>query len=190
MVRSGTDGDSVSVRAYSLDLARALVAASEGRVRVRLVCDLSHAKGKTKKQLQVLQELAATGVDIRLATGKSVRDAYMSDNRDVCVGSGLQGLHHAKSVLVLRVLVLRASSAAELVVGSTNWTTISRANRACGVFLKFACRAKFVSDWAAAFDAAYDSGIKVQAAVEGRDAVMASGARNRLPRQTPATSSA
>ena len=50
-------------------------------------------------QLQVLQELATAGVDIRLATGKSVRDAYMSDNRDVRVGSGLQGLHHAKSVL-------------------------------------------------------------------------------------------
>ena len=42
------------------------------------------------------------GVDIRLATGKSVRDAYMSDNHDVRVGSGLQGLHHAKSVLVPR----------------------------------------------------------------------------------------
>ena len=113
------------------DLVRALVAASEGRVRVRLVCDLSQAKGETKMQLQVLQELATAGVHIRLATGKSVRDTYMSDNRDVRVGSGLQGLHHAKSVLVLR-----ASSAAELVVGSTNWTTSSRANRECGVFLQ------------------------------------------------------
>ena len=128
----------------------------------------------------------AAGVDIRLATGKSVRDAYMSDNRDVRVGSGLQGLHHAKSILVLR-----ASSAAELVVGSTNWTTSSRANRECGLFLKFtSSRANFVRDWVADFDAAYDSGITVQAAVEGRDAVMASGARNHIPRQTPATSSA
>ena len=108
--------DAVSVRAYSFhqpNLVRALVAASEGRVRVRLVCDLRQAKGKTKMQLQVL------ATDIRLATGKSVRDAYMSDNRDVRVGSGLQGLHHAKSVLVLR-----ASSAAELVVSSTNWSLL------------------------------------------------------------------
>ena len=84
----------------------------------------------------------------------------------------------------ITVVVLRASSAAELVVGSTNWTTSSRANRECGVFLKFTCsRAKFVRDWVADFDAAYDSEITVQAAVEGRDAVMAS--RNRLPQQTP-----
>ena len=115
-------------------------------------------------QLQVLQELATAGVGLCLATGKSVRDAYMSDDRDVRVGSGLQGLHHAKSVLVLR-----ASSAAELV----NWTTSSRANRECGVFLKFtSSRAKFVRDWVADFDAAYESGITVQAAVEGRDAVI------------------
>ena len=185
VVRSG--GDTVSVRAYSLDqpdLVRALVAASEGRVRVRLVCDLSQAKGKTKMHLQVLRELA--GVDIRLATGKSVRDAYMSENRDVRVRSGLQGLHHPKSVLVLR-----ASSAAELVVGSTNWTTSSHANRQCGVFLKFtSSRAKFLRDWVADFDVANDSGITVQAAVERRDAVMASGARKVIPRQTPATSSA
>ena len=54
VVRSGTEGDTVSVRAYSFDqpdLVRALVAASEARVRVRLVCDLSQAKGKTKMQL-------------------------------------------------------------------------------------------------------------------------------------------
>ena len=129
----------------------------------------------------MLQELATAGCDIRLAIGKSVRDAYMSDNRDVRVGSGLQGLHHAKSVLVLR-----ASWAAELVVGSTNWTTNSRANRECGAFLKFtSSRAKFVRDWVADFDAAYDSGITVQAAVEGRDAALTS----RIPRGTPATSS-
>ena len=124
-----------------------------------------------------LQELATAGVDIRLATGSlSVTPTCVRG-----VGSGLQGLHHAKSALVLR-----ASSAVELVVGSTNWTTSSRANRECGVFLKFtSSRAMFVRDWVADFDAAYDSGITVQAAVEGRDAVMASGARNRLPRQTP-----
>ena len=34
-------------------------------------------------QLQVLQELATAGVDIRLATGKSVRAAYMSDKCEV-----------------------------------------------------------------------------------------------------------
>ena len=102
----------------------------------------------------------------------------MSDNRVVRIGSGLQGLHRAKSVLGLRA----SSSAAELAVGSTNWTTSSLANRACGVFLKFTfSRAKFVRDWVADFDAAYDSGITVQAAVEGRDAVLASGAGTACP---------
>ena len=128
---AAAEGDTVSVRAYSFhqpDLVRALVAASEGRVRLRLVCDL------------VLQELTTAGCDVRLTTGKSVRDAYVNDNRDVRVWSGLQGLHHAKSILVLR-----ATSAADLVVGSTNWTTSSRANRECGAVLKFtSSRAKFV----------------------------------------------
>ena len=46
-------GGGAAVRAYLFhqpDLVRALVAASEGRVRVRLVCDLSQAKGKTRLQ--------------------------------------------------------------------------------------------------------------------------------------------
>ena len=43
-------------------------------------------------------------------------------------------------------------------------------------------------DWVADFDAAYESGITVQAAIEGRDAVLASGSRNRMPRATPSTS--
>ena len=171
VVRSGTEGDTVSVRAYSFD-------------QPDLVRDLSQAKGKTKMQLQVLQELTTAGCDVRLTTGKSVRDAYINDHRDVRVGSGLQRLHHAKSILVLR-----ATSAAELVVGSTNWTTSSRANRECGALLKFtSSRAKFMRDWVADFEAAYDSGISVQAAVEGRDAALASGSRNRMPRVTRATS--
>ena len=44
----------------------------------------------------------AAAVDIRLTSGKSVREAYAGDGRDVRVGAGLQGLHHATSVLVLR----------------------------------------------------------------------------------------
>ena len=54
------------------DLVRALVAASEARVRLRLVCDLGQATGLTSMQLQVLQELTTAGCDCRLATGRSV----------------------------------------------------------------------------------------------------------------------
>ena len=51
---------------------------------------------------------------------------------------------------------------------STNWTTSSRANRECGALLKFtSSRAKFVHDGVADFEAAYESGITVQSAVEG-----------------------
>ena len=100
-------------------------------------------------------------MDIRLTTGKSVRDAYMNDNREVRVGSGLQGLHHAKCVLVLR-----ASSAAELIIASTNWTnwtTSSRANREAGVQLKFAShRARTIRDWVADFEASSRSGVTLQ----------------------------
>ena len=70
MVRSGMESPSSFDQP---DLVRALVAASEGRVRVRLVCDLSQAQGKTKMQLPVLQELTTAGCDVRLTTGKSVR---------------------------------------------------------------------------------------------------------------------
>ena len=94
---------------------------------------------------------------MRLSGILSLFFSTASDSREVRIGSG----HHAKSILVLR-----ATSAAELVVGSTNWTTSSRANRECGVLLKFtSSRAKFVRDWVADFEAAYESGITVQAAI-------------------------
>ena len=56
---------------------------------------------------------------------------------------------------------------------STNWTISSRAKRECGVLLRFSSNrakaAKVVCDWVADFDAAHESGITVQAAVEGRE---------------------
>ena len=146
---------------------RALVAASEGRVRVRLVCDLSQAKGKTKMQLQVLQKLATGGHSFGYGE----------------IGSGLQSLHHAKSVLVLR-----ASSAAGLVAGSTNWTTSSRANRECGVFLKFTS-SRAVSLYVIGLQTSTQRMIQASRC-KLRSRV---GTRQWLaeqPRQTPATSSA
>ena len=38
---------------------------------------------------------------MRLATGSSVREAYVQDGRAAVVGSGLKGLHDAKSLLLV-----------------------------------------------------------------------------------------
>ena len=64
----------------------------------------------------------------------------------------------------------------------THWTTSSHANRKCGALLRFtSSRAKFVRDWVADFEAVYESGITVQAAIEGRDAALASGSGTACP---------
>ena len=64
---------------------------------------------------------------MRLAHGTSIKSAYTEDDRDVRMGAGLRGLHHAKSIL------LEAPSGPELVAGSLNFTTSSKANSELGV---------------------------------------------------------
>ena len=58
MVRSGKATPSRSARTFLINQTSCgpYSGSGEGRVRVRLVCDLSQAKGKTKMQLQALQE--------------------------------------------------------------------------------------------------------------------------------------
>ena len=105
-----------------------------------LIADASQCS-KTKLQWQSLKRVASAGVAVRLATGHSVRDAYAADGRGAVVGAGLKGLHHAKALLVV------SDTTAELIVGSLNWSTSSKANSECGLRLAVASGAPVVVDF-------------------------------------------
>ena len=83
---------------------------------------------------------------VKLAAGHSVREAYVQDGRGPVVGGGLKGLHHAKALLLV------GDTTAELVVGSLNWTTSSKANSECGVHLVLASSSPVITDFSREFD--------------------------------------
>ena len=141
------------LRAYSFDapsVLEALEAAVARGASCSLVADASQCS-KTKLQWQSLKRVATAGVSVRLASGRSVRDAYVSDGRDAAVGAGLmcKGLHHAKALLVV------GDKTAELVVGSLNWSTSSKANSECGLRLAVASDAPVVTDFVRDFEAVF-----------------------------------
>ena len=143
--------DKVFLRAYSFDapaVLEALEAACARGASCSLIADASRCS-KTKLQWQSLKRVATAGVNVRLATGRSVRDAYVSDGRGAAVGAGLKGLHHAKALLVV------GEKAAELVVGSLNWSTSSKANSECGLRLAVASDAPVVTDFIRDFEAVF-----------------------------------
>ncbi|CAE7923771.1 pol, partial [Symbiodinium sp. KB8] len=97
---------------------KALEAACVRGAACSLVADASQC-AKTKLQWQSLKRVAAAGVNVPLAAGHSVRDAYVADGRGTAVGAGLKGLRHAKALLVV------GETTADLIVGSLNWSTSS-----------------------------------------------------------------
>ena len=143
--------DKVMLRAYSFD-APSVLEALEAAVARGATCSLiadAFQCSKTKLQWQSLKRVATAGVNVRLATGRSVRDAYVSDGRGAAVGAGLKGLHHAKALLVI------GDKTAELVVGSLNWSTSSKANSECGLRLAVASDAPVVTDFVRDFEAVF-----------------------------------
>ena len=143
--------DKVFLRAYSFDapsVLEALEAACARGASCSLIADASQCS-KTKLQWQSLKRVATAGVSVRLASGRSVRDAYVSDGRGAAVGAGLKGLHHAKALLVV------GEKTAELVVGSLNWSTSSKANSECGLRLAVASDAPVVTDFVRDFEAVF-----------------------------------
>ena len=143
--------DKVMLRAYSFDapsVLEALEAAVARGASCSLIADASQCS-KTKLQWQSLKRVATAGVSVRLASGRSVRDAYVSDGRGAAVGAGLKGLHHAKALLVI------GDKTAELVVGSLNWSTSSKANSECGLRLAVASDAPVVTDFVRDFEAVF-----------------------------------
>ena len=143
--------DRVLLRAYSFDVPpvlEALEAACARGTACSLVADASQC-AKTKQQWQSLKRVATAGVSVRLAAGHSVRDAYLSDGRGATVGAGLKGLHHAKALLVV------GETTAELIVGSLNWSTSSKANSECGLHLTVASGAPVVVDFIRDFETVF-----------------------------------
>ena len=95
-----------------------------------------------------------------LPTVHQFKSAYSDNNRDVRVGSGLRGLHHAKSIL------LEAPSGPELVAGSLNFTTSSKANAELGVKFSLPAGSNAAATWLSAFEAVWAESTSVEDAAE------------------------
>ena len=118
------------------------------------------APAPCKLQWQTLRRLESQAAAVRLAHGASIKSAYSEDNRDVRVGSGLRGLHHAKSVL------LEGPGGPELVAGSLNFTTSSKANDELGVKCSLPAGSNAAATWLTAFEAVWAESTSVEDAAE------------------------
>lgn len=93
---------------------------------------------------------------MKLCKGKSVQAAYKNDNRNVSVGSGLRGLHHAKTGLVIR------PEKADMILSSCNYTTSSRANREAGVWITANRQDSVIEDWITAWEELWEQGSSIE----------------------------
>ena len=114
----------ILVSAFSFDradLADALVDARRRGVEVRVAVDKKMSLGgTTRDQMQVLKAMAANGVKVRVCQGRGYSEEYQAVGRRPIGGLGAQ---HSKTLLTEKGAV----------VGSTNWTTASRANVEVGL---------------------------------------------------------
>lgn len=153
-------GSKACIRAYSFDqpdVVEAVKSAASRGCDTYLVCDRSQASGKTKQQLQVLKELRSVGTKVKLASGLGVNQAYRSDGRSVRVGSRLQGLHHAKSVMIW----CHPGDEVDMLVGSCNFTTSSKANKEVSVGISVSSGTELVRRWESAFEEAFENGSNI-----------------------------
>lgn len=90
-----------------------------------------------------------------MTKGKSVSAAYQADRRKVKVGSGLQGLHHAKSALIC------SGRVNHMIVTSCNWTTSSRSNREVGVLISTSETSGLVADWLMSWQECLEASVSI-----------------------------
>jgi phosphatidylserine/phosphatidylglycerophosphate/cardiolipin synthase-like enzyme len=125
-IRAAEKGDVVYLVAYSFDrrdIAEALLLAHRSGVQVRLAVDSKQTLKGPKEQFAVVQELVVGGLEVRVVSGVSIKDAYAAAGRNV--STGFMGIQHMK------MLAIEPKSSNEpgcVVLGSANWTTSSRAN--------------------------------------------------------------
>ena len=152
----------VKMTAYSFDQPEVVSALAEHGGQLQLLADAGMTReGRTKQQLQSLLELRSRGHSVKLGRGTSLQKAYQGDNRTVTVGSGLKGIQHAKSCIVL------AEGRAHLLLGSCNWTTSSRANRESGVKLSGPSSHQVFQDIIQHFEIGWSEGFSLEQHLEG-----------------------
>ena len=83
------------------------------------------------------------------------------DNRAVRLGRKLRGLQHGKSAYVQTDREDRRSPV-QLVVGSCNLTTSSKANYEAGVALEISQESETAKKWLRAFEEIYEGGITIE----------------------------
>ena len=83
-----------------------------------------------------------------MISGFSLSNAYQRDNRSNVIGRGLRGIQHSKSLLVSEA----EGATGRLVLGSSNFTTSSRANAELGVSLVGDMHHQVFRDYVAHFE--------------------------------------
>ena len=130
VIQKAAPGERVTMLGFSSDRVEIVQALVEARKRVclvRVALDRNMTiQGKTRDQFSSAKELAACGVQVRVATGIPLKPEYHAIGRSV--PGFLNGIQHSKAVLAGRAAV----------IGSANWTTSSRCNFELGVHIEFA----------------------------------------------------
>ena len=122
MISDCSSTSSIDLAAFTIDRENIIVARREAAslgAKVRVLVDRKHTlRGTTRDQPKLLGELArlTTKVQARTLEGCSLRKEYESVGRRYA--TDFRGHMHCKFVRVDR----------ELLIGSCNWTTSSRAN--------------------------------------------------------------
>ena len=128
-------GGEVIATAYTLDqpdLVEGLLVLGGS---ARLVVDKGQSHGtRTKLQFQSLQQLVRGGVRVRVVSGSHLAAVYSADNRDTSrIGKGQRGIQHSKTFAISK------DGQFQLIIGSCNWTIVSRSNAEAGVLLTGSC---------------------------------------------------
>ena len=120
-------GEYVLMTAFSFDrqdVVDELVAAKKRGIDIKLAVDKKMSlSGTTRDQLKSLKTLVAHGVRVHACQGTPYGAEYRAVGRNPVGGRGIQ---HSKTVM----------SEVEVLIGSTNFTTASRANIEVNVHVK------------------------------------------------------
>jgi phosphatidylserine/phosphatidylglycerophosphate/cardiolipin synthase-like enzyme len=159
--------DTVDFVSYSFDVKDLTDALCHLGAKVRILMDWSMCFGKTRKQLQAAQQLAANGCCVRVGKGFSVQEAYRARDREVVVGSSVRGIVHGKSVLV-RYLPSQSQSGTVCIIGSTNWTDSSTANLEFSAVLHVVGE-DFEESWSGEFAKGWEQSSSLDSAIQEAD---------------------
>ena len=107
---------------------------------------------KTKNQHNVQNELAAAGAKCQLVKGKDRTPEYGAINRRI--GGTFIGHQHSKTIY----LKGEPGKTSYLLVGSSNWTTSSRANIELGMLVRDVSGSKIFSDYEEFYEGLWKEG--------------------------------